>query len=202
MRLKYNYFTLFLIFNSCCYSVNAQDSTIVKKNNEVNFNFLQTIFKNSFSFGYERFINSKNALQAEITLNDSHMKGGDKNDKFSLAKSSINLGYSKYFSKKNLIPAGWFLNPYMGYNLNNTLVYYSQQPDNFYSLFIKYYNFPSFGIGGGYVYSNSNLVCRLKLSFQYNLNQSEPQIDSFNLVSSSDFLNLEVRPMIGLGYRF
>ncbi len=91
---------LILLFSSTL--INAQDSTLIKKN-EVRFDVLSLITSSKFNFTYERYLNKK----ISVGVSNSYSNSNKINDDF-------NSGYISTISK-------YELNPFLRYNFSNNL---------------------------------------------------------------------------------
>ena len=99
-----------LIFISACSMGFAQGGG---KQNEIKLNIANTIAIASVEFGYERFIDDHQSVEAVALINDRmnyHSEKGSRN----FDTNSFKLGYNYYFGE-DYDASGLYINPFMKY---------------------------------------------------------------------------------------
>lgn len=168
------------------YSGFSQDSG---KQNEIKFNIANTIAIASVEFGYERFFDEHQSLEAVLLFNDRinyHSEKGSREFK----TQSYKLGYNYYFGRENA-GSGLFVNPFVKlrngeFNENDDRVD-PEQP------LITDMNTFMIGIGGGYKW-NFNDTFVLGPFINVARNFSEEVKDRFSAIEFNAGFNI--------GYRF
>lgn len=171
--------------------INLGHSQTAEKNNEIKLNIANTIAIASVEFGYERFLDFHQSIEASFLINDRmnyHSEKGSR--KFNT--NSYKLGYNYYFGEEHAA-SGLYINPFLKYRAgefeeaNNSLA--EPAPNNV----ITDMNSFIIGIGTGYKW-NFNDTFVLGPFINIGRNFSDEVKDRFSAIEFNAGFNI--------GYRF
>jgi len=159
------------------------------KNNEVKFNIGNTIAIASVEFGYERFLDDHQSLEAAILINDRinyHSESGSR--KFET--NSFKLGYNYYFGEENAA-SELYVNPFLKFRSGE----FSQDE-------------PSEEIGGKRITDMDSFILGFGVGYKWNFNDTfvvGPFVNlgrNFSDEVQDRFSAIEFNAGINIGYRF
>lgn len=163
-------------------------SQAVEKGNEIKLNIGNTIAIASVEFGYERFFDEHQSVEAVILINDRYNYKSEKGEK-EFNTTSYKLGYNYYFGDYNP-GSGLYVNPFLKYRTGEFIetvtrddMIYDQKTDM---------NSFAIGLGLGYEWNFNNTFVIGPFA-NVGRNFSEDVKDRFSAIEFNAGLNIGFR---------
>lgn len=160
-----------------------------EKFNEIKFNIANTIAIASVEFGYERFLDEHQSLEAVILINDRMNYHSEKGSR-EFDTQSYKLGYNYYFGEED-VGSGLYANPFVKFRTGE-FIENDERIDPEQPLLTNMNTF-MIGMGGGYKWNfNNTFVLGPFINIARNF--SEEVKDRFSAIEFNAGFNV--------GYRF